>query len=143
MEFDDTIPLKRNNRGPTIDTVDLELDDKQNFFEKVHQQVEKTDSLDRKAYHKLLNQKKLVAKIKRKRYNRMKSQGAKPPTIDNPVDEEDDYEGKEHYSEDEAQLNSTNDENNDNNNNQPTTRKRLHSFPNKYSGSKKYRKKII
>jgi len=112
MDFDD-FQSKKKDRGPTIDTLDLELDNKTDFYETAQKELKDIDPEDRKAYQLRIQKKRLRYKLKQKEEEKARKQAA-DVTIGYPVGCDEDFEGKENYdssSETSEKLPQTNDSN--------------------------------
>jgi len=90
------MPTRKKDRGPSLDTLNLEVDKKTDFYGTVLKDLASVDSIDRKAYQKRVNEKKLKLKIKEKEAEAAKHKG---PTvsISAPVDSDEEFEGVENY----------------------------------------------
>uniref|UniRef100_A0A6B2KYR2 ATP-dependent RNA helicase n=1 Tax=Arcella intermedia TaxID=1963864 RepID=A0A6B2KYR2_9EUKA len=92
---------KRKDRGPTIDTLDLEVDNKINFYEKAKQDIDAVDPSDKREYMQKVRERKLKKKEQEKEEERSLRPNQYSATLAETVDSEEEFVGKEYYSSDE------------------------------------------
>jgi len=97
MDFDQA-PLRTKDRGPTIDTLDIELDEKSDFLQNTKIELKEKDPEDRKVYQKRITEKKLKHKIREKEIELAKKPTPIPVIIGTPVESDEEFEGMEDYS---------------------------------------------
>jgi len=99
MNFDD-VYSKKKDKGPTIDTLDLDVDHKIDFFDTVHKNLQEVDSKDNREYKKRVSQRRLKLKIKMKEQEKKRRPTGSVVTIGAPVDSDEEFTGRENYDSD-------------------------------------------
>jgi len=103
------MPTRKKDRGPSLDTLNLEVDKKTDFYGTVLKDLASVDPMDRRAYQKRVNEKKLKLKIKEKEAEAAKKHKGPTVSISAPVDSDEEFEGVENYEESEENSDDSSD----------------------------------